>query len=372
MGRSWVAVTLVALITVVGACGTGVDEAGPTGDRSSGERSGIDALLARVPDTDGASDYVVVDDLTAAAAAAGIEPPGPGASGADRMHYLTELSGTGEAPVGTAPAPLLRTAARDADWRHELGFAPVDLTGDVTSGVPPDQLQTFFGDFDPDNVDRAVEADPVWGDRLDTVTHDGRPYYSWGDDERVDPAATTTVRTLGESSRLFVDGETGVAYWAHSTATMEDALDTFAGTAPSLADDDLIGPMAVALDALGAYSAFLTTDVAEFRGTAVAGDNPVLLPYDAVATGAAVRDGEARLLVVLFNPDEGTAADNAERLAAVVTDGVSTVNQRPWSDALGAGEITVDGRLVTASFPTDDPRLWNGVVAARDSLLATG
>ena len=36
-----------------------------------------------------------------------------------------------------------------------------------------------------------------------------------------------------------------------------------------------------------------------------------------------------------------------------------------------AGDVTVDGTVVAASFPTDDPRLWNGVVVSRDTLLAS-
>ena len=68
---------------------------------------------------------------------------------------------------------------------------------------------------------------------------------------------------------------------------------------------------------------------------------------------------------------EATAQANADALAELVADGESSANGRPWSDALGAGEIEVDVTLVTASFPTEDARLWNGIFLQRDSLLAT-
>ena len=61
---------------------------------------------------------------------------------------------------------------------------------------------------------------------------------------------------------------------------------------------------------------------------AATGDGPSLEPYEAVATGAAVVDGRARLLVVLVNADEATAQANADLLAQVVAEGSSAVNGR--------------------------------------------
>ncbi len=368
---------LLLAAAVLAGCGSGVDggdDAGPaTGD---GAPSGVEAALSFVPATEGAADFVVVNDIAAAADAAGLTAPDPGASEQEVGAYLSPLSGVGDdATVAVAPSDLLiQSAIDDAGWRDEVGFGVIDLSGDVTSGQPPDDLQTFFGDFDEDAVEQAVTTDPSWSGQLDEVEHGDATYYSWGDDGAVDVSGVSTVRRLGESARLFVDDGAGVAYWANTTATMEAALDTFAGDAPSLADDPELGPMAAALDGLGAYSAILTADGGAFQAGAGApaatGDGPSLEPYEAVATGAAVVDGRARLLVVLVNADEATAQANADLLAQVVAEGSSAVNGRPWSDALGEGEITVDGTVVAASFPTDDPRLWNGVVVTRDTLLA--
>lgn len=364
-------ILLAACALLAVACGSGVDGAGggdgggPSGD---GPPDGISAALAVVPAHEGAAAFVVVNDLAKAAEAAGLTVPADGTDNQALGTYFTELSGIGDAPVAAAPAELVRTSAlQDAEWRAEVGFAPVDLTGDVSSGQPPDQLQTFFGDFDLDTVTAAVESDPTWSADLETVEHEGNTYFSWGEDHAVAVTNASAVRRLGESARLFVDDEAGVAYWARSTALMEEAMDTFAGEAPSLADDPEIGPLAEALDGLDAYSAALIGDAEQFAG-APGGE---LAPYDAVATGASLVDGQARLLLVLLHADEATAADNAERLAEVVADGESAVNGRPWSDVLGEGEIEVDGSLVVASFPTDDARLWNGIVVTRDTLLAT-
>lgn len=361
--------------TVVAACGSGV---GDDGGAASGDEGGgrIESALTFVPATEGASDFVVVNDTAAAADAAGLTAPERGASEEEIGAYLSPLSGVGDdATVAVAPSDLLiQSAIDDAGWREEVGFGVVDLTGDVTSGQPPDDLQTLFGDFDEAAVEQAVSTDPAWSGELDEVEYGDRTYWSWGEDGAIDPSAISTVRRLGESARLFVDGDAGVAYWANTDATMQAALDTFAGDAPSLADDPELGSMAAALDELGAYSAILTADGEALQagpGAAGGGDGPALEPYEAVATGAAVVDGQARLLVVLVNADGATAQANADRLAQIVAEGSSAVNGRPWSDALGDGEITVDGTVVAASFPTDDPRLWNGVVLTRDTLVAS-
>ena len=361
------AALLVAASVLAAGCGSGVSgdgDAGPAGDAGDG---GVQAALSFVPAIEGAADFVVVNDIAAAADAAGLTAPDPGASEQEVGAYLSPLSGVGDdSTVAVAPSDLLiQSAIDDAGWRDEVGFGVIDLTGDVTSGQPPDDLQTFFGDVDEAAVEQAVTTDPSWSGELEEVEHGDLTYWSWGDDGGIDPQRVSTVRRLGESARLFVDDDAGVAYWANTTATMEAALDTFTGDAPSLADDPELGPMAAALDDLGAYSAVLTADGATFAG------GGELEPYDAVASGAAVVDGQPRLLLVYANPDEATAQANAATLADLVADGESSANGRPWSDALGAGEIEVDGTLVTASFPTEDARLWNGIFLQRDSLLAT-
>lgn len=363
------ALTVIALTTITApaiACGSGVDDGGRG---AGGAPAGIEAALAVVPDTDGSSDFVVVNDLAAAADAAGLTAPEDGRDDQALGTYFTELSGIGDAPVAVAPAELVRTSpVEDAEWRAEVGFAPLDLTGDVSTGLPPEQLQTFFGDFDGDAVTAAVESDPTWRGELETVQYEGDTYFSWGEDQAVAVTNASTVRRIGESARLFVDDGSGVAFWARSTPLMEQALDTYSGDAPSLADDPEIGRLAEALDGLGAYSAALIGDADQFA-EAPGGE---LSPYEAVATGASLVDGQARLLIVLLNPDEATATENAALLADIVADGESAVNGRPWSDTLDEGDIEVDGNLVMASFPTEDPRLWNGIIFTRDNLLATG
>lgn len=358
-------------VTLVAACGSGVDD-GP--DRAAGPPSGIVDSLALVPDGDGATDFVVVNDIAAAADAAGLAVPEDGDDEQALGAYFTDVSGAGDAPVAVAPAELVRTSAlRDAEWRSEVGFAPVDLTGDVSAGLPPEQVQALFGEFDQDAVIAAVESDPTWSDQLDTVEYEGHTYFSWGEDQAVTPTNASTVRRIGESARLFVDAAAGVAYWTRSTAEMEAALDTFSGDAPSLADDPLLGPLARALDERDAYSAILSTDGDEFTQEPVPSDTdtpPALVPYEAVATGAALADGQARLLLAFIHDDAEAAATNAERLEAIVADGESIVNGRAWSDVLDEGDVEVDDNLVIASFTTDDPRLWNGIVVTRDNLVA--
>lgn len=356
-----------ALLVAGAACGSGVEDEQPIGGADP-DRGAIAAALSVVPATPGASDSVLVNDLAAAAEAAGVTAPDAGADEDELVDYFRALSGTeGGADVAVAPSQLVQTSPiDDADWRAEVGFAPVDVTGDVSAGLPPEQVQAVFGDFDEGAVDDAVRSDPTWSDQLDEVTYGDRTFYSWGEDGAIDPQGVSTVRRLGESTRLFVDGEAGIAYWTRTTEAMEQALDTLAGNAPSLADDPELGPLADALDARDAYSAIFTTDTDLFAG------DGELEPYEAVATGAAVVDGQAQLLLVYTHADEASAQANADALATLVAEGESSRNGRPWSDVLGAGDVEVDGSLLIAAFPTEEPALWNEVMLGRDSLLTTG
>lgn len=367
---------LLLAAAVLAGCGSGVDGGDDGPAAADGPPSGIEAALTFVPAHEGAADLVVVNDWATAADAVGLTAPEPVASEQEVGAYLSPLSGIGDdATVGVAlPDLLIQNAIDDAGWRNEVGFGVIDLSGDVTSGQPPDDLNTFFGDFDESAVEQAVTTDPSWSGQLDEVERGDETYYSWGEDGAIDVSGVSTVRRLGESARLFVDDGAGVAYWANTTATMEAALDTFAGDAPSLADDPELGPMARALDGMGAYSALLTADSEALRtaeGAPGTDPGPTLEPYEAVATGAAVVDGSPRLLVVLVNADEATAETNADLLAQIVAEGESAVNRRPWSEVLDEGDITVDGTLVAASFPTDQPRLWTQVFVTRDTLLAS-
>lgn len=376
MGRTYRATLVAAALTTVSglaaACGSGVSGGSATG-AGDGPPSGITEALSLVPDTGDARDFVLVNDVAAAADAAGLEPPGPGADERALGAYFTDVSGAGDAPVAVAPAELVRASAlQDTEWRSEVGFAPLDLTGDVAAGIPPEQLQALFGEFDQDVVTAAVESDPAWSDQLDTVEYDGHTYFSWGEDQAITPTNASTVRRIGESARLFVDAGAGVAYWTRSTEQMEAALDTFSGDAPSLADDPRLGPLAQALDERDAYSAILSVAGDQFTQEPTPSDTdtpPALVPYEAMATGASLVDGQAHLLLAFIHDDADAAATNAERLDAIVAEGESIVNGRAWSDVLGDGDIEVDANLVIASFATDDPRLWNGIVVSRDNLV---
>lgn len=363
------AALVTATVLAIGGCsGDGVLERG-----TAGPDGGLTGLLTLVPDEGDASAFVVVNDLERAAETAEIDRPPTDADEDELADWFTALSTDEEPGLGAAPFGNYGISAIEGEaWREEFGFSLADVDADILAGEPPGNHQAFVGDFDEDAVDEAVESDPAWNELLETTEYDGLTYYSWGEDEEINPGQVSDVRRLGESLRLFVDGEAGVAYLARSTEVMEENLDAFLGEATNLAEHELIGPMAEALDDAGAHSAVLSDDDEAIDQISESADEgPALAPYDAFATGAALIDGHPHLVVVLANPDEETAEANADRLADVVANGESGIRAEPWSEVLGDGRIDTDGRLTIGVFPTERFRLWFEVVLQRDSLLAT-
>lgn len=73
--------------------------------------------------------------------------------------------------------------------------------------------------------------------------------------------------------------------------------------------------------------------------------------------------------MVLLNPDSSSAAENARRLAAIVSAGTDVADRRPWRDLLGVDSIEATGRLVTARLSTRRSVLWIALVSNPGSLL---
>jgi hypothetical protein len=353
----------VVLVTVGSvACGDD-DDGGSSGDGT------MHAQLARIPDTAANRAFVVVADHAAARAAVGVERPGDDATDDEILDHILELSLRAE--IGFPTITDLEQTHDQAAFRDELGFDAADLDAVARAGEPPEQLEVFVGEIVRDDVAAAVESDPIWSDELATAEHADVEYWTWFDDGELDVERQSASRRLGQSLRIAVLDD-GIVLSTRTTPTMEAALDVAAGDADSLADDEELGALADRLDELGAIAA-LFTDQAWSAEQSDDGPEP-LVPWTALASGVTLDDdGEPVLVFLLAHADEGDADENAERLEAILDDGVSALTRTPWSELLQSPEVSVDGRVVALRAEIDGPRapFWQQVVLARDSLFAT-
>ena len=350
MTRTIRAAVPFAVAVTVAAAAIGVAPA------SAGDGDPWTALLARVPDTAAYRELVLLNDYKGAREAFDVQ-------GKDAQHRLTRLT----LDAGLSPSDLVQTVARDDDaLRAELGIPVTAVERELTAGNPPDTILVLDGGVDRDEVDSATARDDTWSDLRKERTHAGQPYFAWdGEDLHVD--RITPVRQLGRGGRLAVDAP--LAVWTNTDAAMEASLDASAGDERSLADDRDVGRVVDALQDADAYAMALT-DQPPAPSADTGGPRPLLTP-SLLALGAAADDGDPRLVVVLQQDTPADAKENADRLRAIVEDGTSLVNGRPWRRLLHTDRVRTDGDLVIATFDADTARLWLQVLLARDSLLAT-
>ena len=381
---------LVCALIAGGAAACGDDDGGGGGGNGggNGEAAGVDdpssfeALLSELPaDVEGSGEDppgIQIADYAGAAEALGIEIPDAGADEEALADYFRALSiGDDEQPgAGVAVSAFTaRTAIEDAEWRAEVGWAPVDVEQAVEV-QGSESIHVFHGDFDPEAIDEAVRSDPNWSDQLEVAEHEGTEFYTWGEDNA--PSENiTTVRPVGRGGRMAVLGNDTIV-WTEATEPMTDTLDAISGDAESLADDPELAAVAGALDGADTVSGYLLPgplavgfDIdSSFDPTIPAG----LQPYEAVGTGTAIADEGNQVLLAFHHADESAAEANAEAIEDAL-DGGTSVDGAPWPELVELASTDLDGGdlLVTLDLVDEEQvNLWVQMVFQREPLLAVG
>lgn len=360
---------LVALgLVALGAAAAGITVVATSGgDDGPGDAAVFD-VLAAIPDSADYRSFVVVTDYERAAAAAGLVVPSPEDLEAADQYYVDLTTLPFEEGERLGPVAVLagfREFREDAAaaWRQAFGFSLLDTRVGGEAGTPPNVIDVFATTVDPAAIDAAVAADERWSDRLTTVSHAGADYYDWGED--FDPERTDAVRPIGVGGQLaVVDG--AVVRTTQVTA-MQAALTAAGGDGGSLADRDEVREIVDALVARGVYN-LLLADSAPPSDPRIPGG--VLAPYAWVGAGMALVDGHHQNVIVLRHTDAATAATNAERFEALISDGESAVNAAPWSEVLSVVSIEVEGQTMIAVLDVieGNPRIWLDAFVRADNL----
>lgn len=349
-----VAVVLASLMLAATACG---------GDDAGDGVGWIVGLLERLPDAENSGREIQLADLGAAAVAAGISVPAPGAPAEDIQRYLVGLPRD-----ALVPEIMWRGGMEVDSLRTELGLDLAAVRGTATAGWPPELFVVLRGDFDAAVVDAAVRADPVWSDVLAVAEYDGVDYYTWGDDFEHDLSRTSAARPLGWGGRLALDD--GCMYWVPWTAGLEALIDAGAGTVPTLADRPTLRRAAELLQQEQVYSALLTDQPLLPAGDAPGGR---LAPYLALGLGGGGDADGIFWVVVAVHATESAAEESAAGFrSGLAADTVLSLGA-PWSDMVTDSEVTTDGTAMIAVLRTDRPAGdWTRAYMTRDPLIAVG
>lgn len=291
-----------------------------------------------------------------------------------------ELSDMQAALTAHNMIPLFaRTKYSDEEWKETVGFTIGDVTDSIVArDSPASEYQAIRGNFTAEDIKNAALNGPLT-EHLEVKSYAGYEYYSWGGDRDVHLSGDwrSNVRNLGRGYRLaYVDG---FALWMVWTEGLEEMIDAYEGTIPSLADNEGYRLLAAKLAEMDTVTAFFTGHprsvteydeqfgdrMEELRVEGQAGQveafekERLLKPFPAFATGAGRDDKGKYLVIVILNEDEKTAKENAELLKWRIENSLmipyassqSDVYKK-WTDndAVESMEIEHEGRFTTAKL----------------------
>ena len=353
------------------------------------------SLLALIPDTERSRREVTMNDYVQVRALFDIAQPAEGYDEDALADYITAFY---TATRGTWPARLLvdsnRIPSALMDLHTELGFTIADADFDIFAGgsllatdVEPGNQEPIYqvvrGRMSEQSVQEAMRTDPSFSDLLEEASHGGVDYFHWGY-EGVDVTRATSVRPLGQGRQLAIRDD--AVFWTKFVEDMEDMIDASRNKQSSLADSEDYQLVANALDALGTFSASLSSDTSllvaamwEERDATIDDLVPelALAPYTLVATGRGLDSTGPFTAVVLAHDDADGAAENVVRLreridaaGQMFSDERNVGDPIPrWSEQIDSAEIVQNGRLLTAKLYDTEGNLSNFRFVPFDTLL---
>ena len=343
--RSISAMSVIALL--MAACGGDGDSSGGVSGREGGFGSGasfsILAALTEVPVsvTDVAGDTeqtdvveVLVGDLAAGSAAAGVDRPERSADDGDLVDWARALTeGTVFIPF---PSDLLSGdgIVNAEAYRDEVGFGVNEVESFVSWNALPESGVVWTGDL-------SVAAT--------TEVADGVVSLGEGDDFEVDPSQRSAARSLGIPLRFA--RRDGLVVSTRSTAVALDWLDD---DSERLADDPMFASAATALDdrdVLGAVMVRSDFSVPDGREAEIG------QPFGLLSFGWAIESGEP-VVTVVYSFESAEAASSASTEIEQVYSTSSLSNGRSVTETVTVEDVTVDGDQVIvtlAMVPADRP-----------------
>lgn len=245
-----------------------------------------------------------------------------------------------------------------AGWRRAFGFSAIDTNAVVeVDGAGIRSVQIFATEVDAAAVAAATSSDPDWSSLRRDVSFGAVTYMTWGDDPTVrNIGPRSSARKGGQGYSLAVLND-GVVVRSEFDKRLEDSLNAAADVEPSLADDAGIALVAERFDAAEVYAANFTnrrwsldpisllreTDVPASPGVgdlepeqviAIVDGFTILPPYEILATGQAVLEGEFVEYVAFVMTTEAEAQQAVSDFVAIVATSRSIITFAPYADSM--------------------------------------
>ena len=374
-------------VTPQGSAGTGPGE--PSGPDSQGTFAG---LLKLIPRNDETLKWVSFNDYVRARDSFGIPLPSDDANDEELKEYMRLLDQVAVMARGPFISGFTDYGQRQLKNQRHLAFDIRHVEQSISALYSLKGFQSTVevvrGHFDPDAtkgaLGRCLECPDTHREE-----HLGQQFYSWGGDDigvndgRIfQPPA---FDDLGRGGHIAVLDS--YVFRTVETKAMRSLIDAHLGQKASLADDRHMLLGARHLDDLGVHSAVLLGDV-EFLGIQSElprcdyctseerdalkedAEETVIDEYDVLGTGVGSdEDGLFGALVFVYD-DEARAQRNVRLFEGRLADSVSLAHDQPWREIFQEVEVWHQGRTLMAKLrSTDRPRIWNGMLLDRDTLL---
>jgi len=205
---------------------------------------------------------------------------------------------------------------------------------------------------------------------MQIVQYGDSEFYSWGGDDEFDLDRRSNVRPLGRGHRLALVDD--FIFWMVWTEGIEDMIDSYSDKINSLADIDEYQLIATKLAVLDVFHAYFSMDTNSYsdmtdwleqsgdmfpirpeqqeRLDEAIYDTALLKPYEAFATGAGLDKYGYFLAIVLLNPDNNAAIQNASLLEKRINETQNVWQGNSWLDWIDDMQIESKGRLTTAKL----------------------
>jgi hypothetical protein len=291
------------------------------------------------------------------------------------QHAISHLSGDSRSALFSRYNPFDSTSIEE--YGITVGFTLEDIGQMITSGKNPQVYEAYRGTFTEDAISNAVKTGPL-NDQLVTEQYGNQTFYRWGEDNLVNLEQRSSVRPLGKGHRLALVDD--FVFWMTGTEGIESMLDSYNNKQDSLADVEefkLLAEELEELDVTHAYFSFDTRSYAEIKEwLELAGDafeinqnqqqcinesieeTPLLKPYSTFATGAGLDNNGYYMVVVLLNPDEDTARQNAELLKQRINDTKSIWQGYEWMKCIESMNIESEGKITAVILYGDFTEFW--------------
>jgi hypothetical protein len=277
------------------------------------------------------------------------------------------------------------------DWREAFGWDGFQVDRTLEILASSDTAEVYIGRFDQEEIGRALLSGD--GGYAEIAIEGATAAWSCAPDGDLDLATTAGLLALGALNNvaLLPDGALVAAPTLSAVTRVEESA---TGSAPSLAENELIRPL---LDAQAASSAPLDSAMIVPGFVLMGGVDPITFLLgggtpaaggdfaDAMATAIAEQAKMPPVFLALVGTTGETPASRAcftllvaladDAAAAVpvieerLATGVSLLEQRPWAEIMGPWTVAaVSGEpVVTIEIATERPALWENLIYARDT-----